>query len=160
VILVLTKVDISGPARAEAWERHLKTRYPGARVVKVESYVEKEASSDHQGRKMYEPHLPVGFRQTLVDAVREVYNELLEPPERVKTNEERLRNWKPPVKRDVDWEAVLTAGGGQVGSVVGGATVPRPKAEAESPQEEEPQFLTVGLIGESPSRVLDHNSNV
>jgi len=65
VILILTKVDLSGPARAEAWTSHLKTHYPGVRVVQVESFVQKEESADHQGRTLYHPHLPKGFRERL-----------------------------------------------------------------------------------------------
>lgn len=48
VILVLTKVDISGPARADAWSRYLTAHYPGLKVVQVESYIEKETTSLHQ----------------------------------------------------------------------------------------------------------------
>jgi ribosome biogenesis GTPase A len=48
VILVLTKVDISGAARADAWTRYFNAHYPGLRVVQVESYLEKEASAVHQ----------------------------------------------------------------------------------------------------------------
>lgn len=85
VILVLTKVDISGPARAEAWTAYLRTHYPGLRVVQVEAYVEKEARVGHQGRKLYEPHLPQGFRERLVEAIKEVHAEMLEP----RTNQEQ-----------------------------------------------------------------------
>ncbi|KAI9057718.1 hypothetical protein FKP32DRAFT_1689029 [Trametes sanguinea] len=37
LILVLTKVDIAGPARAAAWTAYLHARHPGLRVVQVES---------------------------------------------------------------------------------------------------------------------------
>ncbi|KAI0931779.1 hypothetical protein AcW2_000590 [Taiwanofungus camphoratus] len=149
-ILVLTKVDISGPVRAEAWTKYLLTRYPGIRVVQVESYTEKDGKI---GRKAFEPYLPSTFRQMFVNALQEAHSELLEPPERVREDPEKLKKWKPPVKR-VDWNLVLQAQGGQVGQVVGGAIVPRSPVvgdEDEGPgndDEEEPDFLTVGLIGQ------------
>lgn len=167
-ILVLTKVDISGPDRAAAWTRYLNAQYPGSRVVQVESYVEKAADANGSSRKMYEPHLPSAFRQTLVDALREAHAELLEPPPSVKSNPERLASWKPRARSEVDWNAVLNAQGGQVGTAVGGASQPRPKAAPRDPDNEEalehvdngeeassddedtePEFLTVGLIGMS-----------
>ncbi|KAJ6604808.1 hypothetical protein DFH09DRAFT_1123865 [Mycena vulgaris] len=144
VILVLTKVDISGPARADAWTRYFNAHYPGVRVVQVESYIEKEASSVHQGRKQHEPHLPESFRHRLLDAIRQEHAAMLEPPEKVKANPAWLEKWKPFVKRDVDWDRVMTADGVKVGTVVGGPTAPREDETAE----EEPKFLTIGLIGQ------------
>ncbi|KAJ7706018.1 hypothetical protein B0H17DRAFT_919616 [Mycena rosella] len=144
VILVLTKVDISGPARADAWTRYFNVHYPTLRVVQVESYIEKEASSVHQGRKQHEPHLPESFRHRLLDAIRQEHAAMLEPPERIKADPARLAKWKPPVKRDVDWERVMTAEGVKVGTVVGGPAVPR----EDEPSDEEPKFLTIGLIGQ------------
>jgi len=56
----------------------------------------------------------------------------------------------------VDWTTLLTASGGQVGTVVGGATAPQAKDELDQPEmqdggentDQEPAFLTVGLIGQ------------
>ncbi|KAJ7446495.1 hypothetical protein B0H11DRAFT_2084984 [Mycena galericulata] len=144
VILVLTKVDISGPARADAWTRFFKTHYPALKVVQVESYIEKEATSVHQGRKQHEPHLPESFRHRLVEAIREEHAAMLVPPEKVKANPARLANWKPPVKREVDWERVLAAEDGKVGTFVGGPAIPH----EDDASEEEPKFLTIGLIGQ------------
>ncbi|KAI0785451.1 P-loop containing nucleoside triphosphate hydrolase protein [Irpex lacteus] len=149
IILVLTKVDISGPERADAWIQYLQTRYPQVRVVQVESYAEKQGTVN--GKHVYEPHLPTTFRQRLVDALKETHKELLEPPERIRDIPEKVRTWKPPVKRELRWEAVLNARGDQVGTVVGGATVPKPKALAnviDKEEEEELEFLTIGLIGQ------------
>lgn len=170
-ILVLTKVDIAGPERADAWTKHLNARYPELRVVQVESYSEKSAGRGAGGRRLYEPHLPSAFRQTLVDALRDTHADLLRPPEKIRDVPEKVKAWKPPVKREVDWEAVLNAQGGQVGSVVGGAAAPRPRnvksTEGEDARtdlheneatnehevlhpdedEDEPEFLTIGLIG-------------
>ncbi|KAI0720002.1 hypothetical protein C8T65DRAFT_23388 [Cerioporus squamosus] len=158
-ILVLTKVDIAGPDRAAAWTKYLHTRYPGVRVVQVESYTEKHPDGEASSRRMYEPHLPSAFRQTLVDALRETHAELLEPPPAVRDNPDRLANWKPRIKSEVDWDAVLKAHGGQVGHAVGGAAAPKASKpeEADAPAEgrseeddddSEPELLTIGLIGQ------------
>lgn len=78
-----------------------------------------------------------------MEAIREEHAAMLEPPEKVKANPARLANWKPPVKQDIDWERVMTAEDGRVGTSVGGPAVPH-----EDPASgEEPKFLTVGLIG-------------
>ncbi|GBE77748.1 hypothetical protein SCP_0106300 [Sparassis crispa] len=161
-ILVLTKVDISGPAKADAWTRYLNSQYPGVIVVQVESYAEKNSESHHdstsqRSRRAHEPHLPSAFRQTFVNALRDVHQELLSPPERIRGDPDRLRRWKPPVKRVVDWDNVLKAEGGQVGTVVGGPMIPRSKETEElqrtqgSEEDEgdsEPEFLTIGLLGQ------------
>ncbi|CDO72988.1 hypothetical protein BN946_scf185007.g42 [Trametes cinnabarina] len=84
-ILVLTKVDISGPARAAAWTKHLHALYPELRIVQVEAYAEKPHSDANDSRKrVFEPHLPSPFRRALVEALRETHAELLAPPEHVK----------------------------------------------------------------------------
>ncbi|KXN88797.1 Guanine nucleotide-binding protein-like 1 [Leucoagaricus sp. SymC.cos] len=155
VILVLTKVDITGPICVGEWMRYIKVKYPKLRVVQVESYIEKETTTVHQGKKQYEPRLPDTFRHRLMEAIKEVHAEMLDPPEKVAKNPEWLQNWIPPVKREIDWDGVLNAGGGRVGAVVGGAAVPRPTTEDEdededqdSNQNKESEQLTVGLIGQ------------
>ncbi|KAI0361392.1 P-loop containing nucleoside triphosphate hydrolase protein [Trametes cingulata] len=151
-ILVLTKVDIAGPERAAAWTAYLHARYPGTRVVQVESFLEKPADANGSKRRGHEPHLPSAFRRALVDALRETHRELVEPPEEVKSNPERLKTWKPRVKTQLDWDAVLKAHGGKVGTAV---APHKTKADGEghtdgehTDEENEPEFLTVGLIGQ------------
>ncbi|KAF5385091.1 hypothetical protein D9615_001277 [Tricholomella constricta] len=149
VILVLTKVDISGPVRAAAWVEYFHKRYPHLRVVQVESYTVKAEGVGHQGKTQYEPHLPESFRERLVANIREVHAEMLLPLEKVKHGP----SWKPLVKQDIDWDAVLQARGSRVGSAVGGAAHPRPTdldhdETAESRDDKEPEFLTIGLIGQ------------
>lgn len=153
VILVLTKVDIAGPARTDAWEAYLRTHHADVRIVRVESYVPREESANKQGSRIaYAPHLPLPFREQLVKTIREVHRELLEPPDRIKANEEKVKKWKPRVRKEVNWDAVLHARGGQVGSAVGGAAAPRPtgdeEGELEGENNAEPEFLTIGLIGQ------------
>lgn len=154
-ILVLTKVDISGPARADAWMAYLRRRYPDLRVVQVESFAEKSAGRGAGGRPLYEPHLPTAFRETLANALKETHAELLRPPERIRDMPEKLETWKPPVKLEVDWNAVLNARGGKVGMVVGGAAAPRSTADSDATErhgveqdDSEHNLLTIGLIGQ------------
>lgn len=145
VILVLTKVDISGPARAAAWTHYLNEHYPGQRIVQVEAYGQKVTSVLHQGRKQYEPRLPQSFKERLIDAIKEIHAEMMIPPDNIKDDPVKMAHWKAPTKRDIDWESVATAGGEQVGSAV----VPKPSdLDATNPENAtEPEFLTIGVIG-------------
>ena len=164
IILVLTKVDITGPERANEWSGYLKKQHPDVRVVQVESYVPKELGPNDDGTskrsQRFEPCLPQTFRERLVQALREVHQELLQPPESVRENEVKMKHWKPTVKADVDWAAVLGARGDKVGQAVGGSVVARPGAfeavtedddltdeKQEATEVAGPNFLTIGLIG-------------
>lgn len=170
IILVLTKVDISGPNRANAWSDYLKKRYPHVRIVQVESYIPKELGPNDEGtskrNRRFEPHLPHTFRERLVRALREVHQELLQPPEMIRGDEFKMKHWKPSVKAEVDWDAVLSAHGDKVGQAVGGPVAPRPTAlesatengqlfdeKQDSAEVVEPDFLTIGLIGDWKSVV-------
>lgn len=161
LILVLTKVDIAGPERAEAWTTYLQKQHPGLPIVQVEAYQQKLGE---QGRPVYESHLPLPFRERLVNAMRQVHEEMLIPPERVRSGDAKLKRWNPPVKRKIDWDGVLHANGKKVGTVVGGAAAPKGKGkedntdDTQEPEQQtsdkegqsewqEPEFLTVGLIG-------------
>lgn len=155
VILVLTKVDISGPQRAEAWASYLKLRYPSTRVVMVESY-----SIDPQGisgrevtprRVRYDPHIPRTFKDQLVSAMKEAHHELLQPPERIKDDPEKMSNWRPRVKVEVDWDAVLHSG-----PETGAKPARRSEVTDTDSHEAEPDVLTVGLIGTSPVTGSSH----
>lgn len=159
VILVLTKVDITGPVCSDAWVAHLQSLLPGMRVIQVESYTPRQAGENTQDQQQessrdkrhtaLEPRIPLPFREKLVQTLKEVHAELLQPPEKIKNDEEKLKKWKPRVRRDVDWNAVLEAHGGQVGHAVGGSVAP---VNAEASEDEceapEPEHLTVGLIGQ------------
>jgi ribosome biogenesis GTPase A len=151
VILVLTKVDISGHLRVQAWIKYFQEHHPSSRIVQVEAYIEKELIGD-QGPKLYEPHIPASFRETLVNAIKDVHAELLEPPDLIKHHPERLKTWVPPVKREVDWDSMQSPKDEKIGLPVGGAAVPRPKspddAQGANDQQYEPTHLTIGLIGQ------------
>ncbi|KAG7452301.1 P-loop containing nucleoside triphosphate hydrolase protein [Guyanagaster necrorhizus] len=148
-ILVLTKVDITGPERVQAWTRYLRDCYPGVPIVEVEAYAARDPSAVHQGQKRFDPHLPDGFRQRLVQILQEVHAEMLDPPERVKVNPRWLKDWRPSVKREIDWAGVKNERGGKTGMLTGGPAIPRSEiSEEQDSPELEPRFLTIGLIGQ------------
>ena len=143
IILVLTKVDISGPARTASWTSFLNDNYPGVPVVPVESYAQKSSLAVEQGPTRYEPHLPGTFRDTLVHALRDLHEQLLRPPQWVTTpragesEEERLQRidkWRPRVKTVIDWDGVLKAKGKLVGKAVCGAAVPGGQSSKIEPE--------------------------
>ncbi|OSX67289.1 hypothetical protein POSPLADRAFT_1176061 [Postia placenta MAD-698-R-SB12] len=159
-ILVLTKVDIAGPARADAWARFLHARFPGVRVVQAEAYAhgEPEDAEAGKGKGTSAPRLPRAFRETLVSALRDAHAELLQPRGDVQDDPEREWEWNPRVRREVDWEQVLHVTDAQAGSVVSGAAAPRSHRDAPDEEagtegkreenDEDPEFLTIGLIGQ------------
>ena len=155
---MLTKVDITGPVRTNEWTRFLKDKYPHYPIVRVESYAEESAGEDAASkRRAHKPHIPLKFRQSLVQALKEAHEELLQPPDNLKDDAVKLAKWKPSVKKNISWDAVLHAQGGQVGAVVEGAGAVHSHSEHreaggeenESP-ETEPEFLTIGIIGMCP----------
>jgi hypothetical protein len=79
----------------------------------------------------------------------------------IRGDEVKVKHWRPPVKADVDWDAVLSAHGDKVGQAIGGPAAPRPDAldptsedggpsdgKQDSAEVVEPDFLTIGLIGD------------
>lgn len=152
---MLTKVDTSGPARADAWKRYLQSQFPDVKIVQAESYaVDKEVGNDETaGKRMHKPHMPSQFRQELVEALQVAHAELLTPPENIRNDPEKMKEWKPPVRRNVDWDKVLRAEGAQVGIEVDGVvpamtTVNHDPDNQDNGQDEaEPEYVTVGLIG-------------
>ncbi|KAJ4485812.1 P-loop containing nucleoside triphosphate hydrolase protein [Lentinula aciculospora] len=136
VILVLTKTDITGPVRTAAWIDYLRNAFFGLRVVQVQSYDTKEEGIYHQGRSKYESRIPQIFKEQLLGAIRELHAEMLQPPEKMMDDPKRFKNWKAPVKKDIDWSAAL--------DVYSGRAIDAPDL-AGSPEED--HFLTVGLVG-------------
>ncbi|KAG6841763.1 hypothetical protein C0991_007092 [Blastosporella zonata] len=153
VILVLTKVDISGPERASSWINYFRIKYPQFPVVQVESYAAKEEGPGHQGGTQYEPHLPSSFRERLVSTIREVHAEMLVPPEKVQSNPKWLTSWTPAVKKEVDWNGLLKASDSRLGSAVS-VSAPSHAREinegehGDGKDDKEHELLTIGLIGQ------------
>ncbi|KAG8709799.1 hypothetical protein FRC08_018044 [Ceratobasidium sp. 394] len=163
VILVLTKVDIVGEECASAWKKWLKERYgeSGVQVVGVQSYEEVSYGVGQGSRMKYQPHMPPTLLDELRSALKAAHEALLEPPQRVKEDPEKLRNWRPIVRAQVNWEAI-----GQKDSEQGaGISLPDdepptndagPEAgendeeDEDAPPKEylENRFLTIGLIGQ------------
>ena len=65
---------------------------------------------------------------------------MLTPPPEVKDNPKRAATWKPRVKRDVDWEAVLSANF-ETSNVVNVASEKVDEGGSDA------DFFTIGLIG-------------
>ena len=146
IILVLTKVDITGPERAAAWTSYFQRTYPEIRIVQVESYQGKEEGSRKQGRKMYEPRLPDPLRYTLMEALKEIHQKMLEPPERIRGDQENVRRWRPSIPHVVDWDKLLNVGTAPTGNIVERVDVHK-NQDDENGCELESEFLTIGLIG-------------
>jgi hypothetical protein len=155
IILVLTKVDIVGLERASSWERYFLAHFPGVKVVMVEAYAVKTSRTGEMttARKTkYEPFMPATFKERLVSVLKEAHEELLQPPEHIRVDPKKLKDWIPRVKRVVDWDAVLTASP----HAQAHAAHPELRHNIISPENDgssdsgdvvEPEFLTVGLIG-------------
>ncbi|KAJ3892855.1 P-loop containing nucleoside triphosphate hydrolase protein [Lentinula edodes] len=135
VILVLTKVDITGPVRANAWIDYLRNSFPDLRVVQVQAYGTKEEGFYHQGRSKYESRIPQIFKEQLLDAIRDLHAEILQPPKKIMENPDRLKSWKPPVKQEIDWNAALNH------------HAQRTMVITDTSDPEEGSFLTIGLLG-------------
>ncbi|KAI9444873.1 P-loop containing nucleoside triphosphate hydrolase protein [Lactarius indigo] len=148
VVLVLTKVDISGPQRAEAWASYLRHKYPSTKVVMVESYsTNPQGPSGQEGtarRGRYEPHIPRTFKEQLVTALKEAHHEMLQPPEKIKNDPEKMSGWKPRVKVEVDWDVVLHSGPATCAKLARRGS----DVSAVDSHEAETDVLTIGLIGQ------------
>lgn len=145
VIFVLTKIDISGAERSGLWQDYLHARYPEFKIVKVESYQEKEVREGQGKRKSFEPHIPSEFRANLVDALKSAHSELCTPPPSILSRPDRASTWRPKVTRSVDWNAVLKAGDQDISNRQ--INDDAPKESALQDDEEVPDYVSVGLIG-------------
>ncbi|KAI0308134.1 hypothetical protein B0F90DRAFT_1621823 [Multifurca ochricompacta] len=134
IILVLTKVDISGPHRAEAWATYLRLKYSFAKVVM--------GGTTRQLR--YDPHIPRTFKEQLVLALKEVHQDMLRPPEKIRDDPEKVKNWRPSVRVEVDWDGVLHSGPASRAKLAGKES----DITAASHKETEADPLTIGLIGQ------------
>lgn len=151
------------PAHLTAWRAYFISRHPGIRVVQVESYKERSTAHDpttndtkgKNRRRYVDPHIPGHFLKDLVQTLKEVHKELLEPPEWIKneTDQERRKSWRPKVRESVDWERVLddtTRLSAVSSSMEPTENVGEMMAEPDSPEEDavDLRYITVGLIGE------------
>jgi hypothetical protein len=134
-------VDLVGPERASAWADYLSAQNPGARIVKVESYKEREVLNDGRGSKRYvDPHIPPEFLSKLVLALKEAHAELVNPPLLVAEDPEKLKRWKPRAKPKINWDALLNMSSSP-------NELPTEPSGSRDTDDEEQEFVTVGLIG-------------
>lgn len=134
-----------GPERTSAWVTYLAAKNPGARIVQVESYKEREVLNDGRGNKRYvDPYIPSEFLQGLVTALKEAHTELVNPPKAIAEDSEKLKHWKPRARTNVNWDALLNMSGSP-------DNLPnihsRPTDTEHEDQEVDMRYLTVGLIG-------------
>ena len=126
----------------------------------VESYsITPQGISGREGnprRGRHEPHIPQTFKEQLVTAMKEAHHELLQPPERIKDDPEKMSNWRPRVKMEVDWDVVLHSGPARLAKP---ARKDSDLTVADS-HEAESDFLTVGLIGTSFDGVIGSYNGV
>jgi hypothetical protein len=71
----------------------------------------------------------------------------LEPPDRIRDNPAKLQKWKPAVKSCIDWEGLRSAEGDYVGKPIGDAITSKKVEDGTYETDQEPEFLTIGLIG-------------
>ncbi|CAE6524615.1 unnamed protein product [Rhizoctonia solani] len=162
VILVLTKMDIVGEECAAAWSTWLKNRYGGdsVQVIGVQSYELVSYGEGQGSRVKYQPHMPAKLRDDLREALKIAHTALLDPPLKVREDPEKMTDWRPAVRTQVDWEAIgksenkpiSPANYEEEGGELPGDTnsVPLNDTNEDMPPKEylEDKFLTVGLIGQ------------
>jgi len=168
IIVVFTKSDLVSAAHITAWRTYFASRHPEIHVIQVEAYKERPTAHDttandtkgKKGKRYVDPHIPSHFLKNLVQTLKCVHKELLEPPEWVKheTDQEKRESWRPKVRESVDWDRVLDD--------ITRPSVLAPAVEPKEPQEEmvEPdspeedvvdlRYITVGLIGEHMAAAL------
>ena len=162
IIVVLTKSDLVSPAHITAWRAYFASRHPEIHVIQVESYKERLTAHDtyandtnvKKRRRYVDPHIPSHFLKDLVQTLKSVHKELLEPPEWVKheADQEKRKSWRPKVRESVDWDRVLDS--------TTRTSVLTPAVELKEPAEEvmeldspegdavDLRYITVGVIGE------------
>ena len=137
LIIVLTKSDVVPEIHGNAWTTWIKDRFPSARVVRVRSYREQDPEMERKGqgqRRKHEPEISGDELRELVEAMKAAHLQLITPPEHIRGNEEKLANWKSLIPVNVDWDAVLHGNRAEL-------------FEHQDGDEENPEFLTIGLIG-------------
>jgi hypothetical protein len=143
VILVLTKVDISGHERTEAWVHYFRLHYPKYPIVPVDSYLEKERTYNQQGTTLFKPGIAQTFRDRLVDAIRTGHADLASPPKHVVQNMSGISSWRAPVPLNIDW-SLLSHSNAKLYSESEHAC-----GNDLGDLDDRPGYLTVGLIGRS-----------
>lgn len=147
VIFVLTKVDIVGHQLVSLWKDYLRKTYPTIRVVAAESYLEKATGEGNRRRSLREPHIPADLRRDLVQALKEVHDELCLPPQHIVSDASKMAKWKPSVVPTINWDAVLNAKDDDItfNQLRRSDTITGRDSYEETGEVEE--FLSVGLIG-------------
>lgn len=99
--------------------------------------------------------LPRDSLLELVEALRTAHQRLSTPHTRIQDDPEKIKNWKSPVRKDVDWSVLVPKGAQAIIPRLTKATIPETTgpgsaegsgSDLEDKEAEDP--LTIGLIGQ------------
>jgi len=105
------------------------------------------------GKAKHKPAIPDGAMDELIEALRMAHYRLLIPPPRIRDDPERMKSWRPAVRRQIDW-SVLARHKLQIQSL-SSSTDPKPDfaetaVQNGSDERRDPELepLTIGLVGQ------------
>jgi ribosome biogenesis GTPase A len=154
VVLVLTKADLVDPAALAQWKEWIKGWWgQPVEVASVTSYdleyLNGEPWAVHSVPSLspdtgrHRPDIPVQSLAELLGAIQNAHQRLLQPPESLRENPEKLQTWTPSVRKEVDWNALLR---GDSAEAVDLDAPAGDEDEADRVPRAEP--LTIGLLGQ------------
>lgn len=105
-------------------------------------------------RSILKSHIPPASLSTLVASLKRAHAKLLLPPPAVQSDADKLSNWKPKIRREIDWHALLAERAvdepdpAQEGEeALGDDQLGIEKTREELDEEANLKYLTIGLIG-------------
>jgi hypothetical protein len=97
-------------------------------------------------KSRHRPDIPEESLLELVEALRTAHQRLLTPHERIRQDPEKLKNWKAPVRQDLDWSLLVPKGARRVlAREHTSSTLDADSDEADQPADDP---LTIGLVGQ------------
>ena len=120
----------------------------------MECYTERAVGVGQGKRKLYDPHIPSESKRSLVDALKAAHSEILKPPEAVAGNPQKLKDWKPNVIADIDWDTVLKTNGESISTQTLPHTPQDPNTVGPETGSDPHPYLTIGLIGACKSNQM------
>ncbi|WVQ70681.1 hypothetical protein IAR50_000203 [Cryptococcus sp. DSM 104548] len=105
IILVLTKSDLVDAKALAGWKQWVQEWWgqEGVQVVSVRSY---DIELLREGKGRHKPDIPQQSLDELIAALKAAHERLLQPPERIRNDPEKLKTWKTPTRPTVDWAAL------------------------------------------------------
>jgi hypothetical protein len=134
--------------RVKRWTNYLSAQNPGARIVQVESYKERQVLTHGHGKKRFlDPDIPKDSLHRLVDALKSAHDNLLKPPKAIEEDPERLKQWRPKVKEKITWDTIWNTEGTKMQLPPSANADATEDITTEEDSEFDQRFLTIGLIG-------------